>query len=110
MTSYKELQQTQHIESHTHVVSLEEIPVERNLAQLTGWTEGACVALSSATEIEGEVDILDIDYLIKEIVPELPKHRAEDSIFDYLKTTLAWRLVMPRKKLPWNRSQRWTSS
>ena len=41
MTSYKELQQTQHIESHTHVVSLEEIPVERNLAQLTGWTEGA---------------------------------------------------------------------
>ena len=111
MTSYKELQQTQHIESHTHVVSLEEIPVERNLAQLTGWTEGAPVwRLVRQREIEGEVDILDIDYLIKEIVPELPKHRAEDSIFDYLKTTLAWRLVMPRKKLPWNRSQRWTSS
>ena len=49
VTSYKELQQTQHIESHTHVVSLEEIPVERNLAQLTGWTEGPCLALSSAT-------------------------------------------------------------
>ena len=55
MTSYKELQQTQHIESHTHVVSLEEIPVERNLAQLTGWREGAPVwRLVRQREIEGK--------------------------------------------------------
>ena len=100
VTSYKELQQTQHIESHTHVVSLEEIPVERNLAQLTGWTEGAPVwRLVRQREIEGEVDILDIDYLIKEIVPELPKHRAEDSIFDYLENDLGLAISYAQKEI-----------
>lgn len=111
VTSYKELQQTQHIESHTHVVSLEEIPVERNLAQLTGWTEGAPVwRLVRQREIEGEVDILDIDYLIKEIVQNCRSTVPKIRFSIIWKTTLAWRLVMPRKKLPWNRSQRWTSS
>ncbi|CAC9816566.1 TPA: trehalose operon repressor [Enterococcus faecalis] len=100
VTSYKELQQTQHIESHTHVVSLEEIPVERNLAQLTGWTEGTPVwRLVRQREIEGEVDILDIDYLIKEIVPELPKHRAEDSIFDYLENDLGLAISYAQKEI-----------
>ena len=77
VTSYKELQQTQHIESHTHVVSLEEIPVERNLAQLTGWTEGAPVwRLVRQREIEGEFDYLEndlglaISYAQKEITVE----------------------------------------
>ncbi len=68
MTSYKELQQTQHIESHT-CGFLRRNSVERNFAQLDGWRKSTCLALSRQREIEGEVDILDIDYLIKEIVP-----------------------------------------
>ena len=46
-----------------------------------------------------EVDILDIDYLIKEIVPELPKHRAEDSIFDYLENDLGLAISYAQKEI-----------
>ena len=100
MTSYKELQQTQHIESHTHVVSFRRNSCGAQLGSVD-WLDGRgpCVALSSATEIEGEVDILDIDYLIKEIVPELPKHRAEDSIFDYLENDLGLAISYAQKEI-----------
>lgn len=100
VTSYKELQKTQNIKSTTRVVELEEIPVGKKLAGLTGWQEGAPVwRLVRQREIDGEVDILDIDYLLKDIVPELPEDRAKDSIYDYLENDLALEISYAQKEI-----------
>ncbi|ETU19197.1 hypothetical protein P010_01964 [Enterococcus faecalis EnGen0410] len=37
--------------------------------------------------------------MIKEIVPELPKHRAEDSIFDYLENDLGLAISYAQKEI-----------
>lgn len=87
--SYKELQQSQNMKSITKVVELEEEKVGRTLARLTGWSEGDLVwRLVRQREIDNEVVIIDIDYLLKDIVPELSKAQAEDSIYEYLENTL----------------------
>lgn len=100
VTSYKELQQSQHIKSVTKVVELVEEQASESLSRLTGWQEKAPVwRLVRQREINGEVVILDIDYLLKEIVPELPKDRAEDSIYAYLENDLGLAISYAQKEI-----------
>ncbi|MGK0552101.1 trehalose operon repressor [Enterococcus faecalis] len=100
VTSYKELQKSQNIKSVTKVVELEEIPVSKKLASLTGWQAGVPVwRLVRQREISGEVDILDIDYLLKAIIPELPQERAADSIYDYFENDLQLAISYAQKEI-----------
>lgn len=50
-------------------------------------------------EVKGRVSILDIDYSVKEIVPELPEHHAEGLIFDYSENNLGSVISYARKKI-----------
>lgn len=98
--SYKELQEAQHMESTTKVVELEEVQVSQSLARLTGWQKGAAVwRLVRQREISGEVVIVDIDYLLKEIIEELPKDRAADSIYDYFENDLDLTISYAQKEI-----------
>ncbi|MBP2100230.1 trehalose operon repressor [Enterococcus rivorum] len=100
VTSYKELQQSQNMKSVTKVVELKEQKVSPSLARLTGWKEEAPVwRLVRQREINGEVVILDIDYLLKEIVNELPRERAEDSIYDYMENDLGLAISYAQKEI-----------
>lgn len=100
VTSYKELQQSQHMKSVTKVVELEEQKVSPTLARVTGWQEKAPVwRLVRQREINGEVVILDIDYLLKEIVQALPRERAEDSIYDYMENDLGLAISYAQKEI-----------
>ncbi|MFK4567672.1 trehalose operon repressor [Enterococcus sp. UD-01] len=98
--SYKELQQAQKMQSITRVVELAEDQVSESLAQLTGWTKNAPIwRLVRQREIDGEVVIVDIDYLLKEIIEELPKERAEDSIYDYFENDLGLAISYAQKEI-----------
>ncbi|MTD40227.1 trehalose operon repressor [Erwinia sp. CPCC 100877] len=98
--SYKELQQAQNMQSVTRVVELEEDQVSEALAQLTGWPKNAPIwRLVRQREIDGEVVIVDIDYLLKEIIAELPKERAEDSIYDYFENDLGLAISYAQKEI-----------
>jgi GntR family trehalose operon transcriptional repressor len=98
--SYKELQQAQKMQSITRVVELAEDQVSESLAQLTGWTQNAPIwRLVRQREIDGEVVIVDIDYLLKEIIEELPKERAEDSIYDYFENDLGLAISYAQKEI-----------
>lgn len=100
VTSYKELQKIQHIKSVTKVVELTEVSVSEKLAGLTNWPPGALAwRLVRQRVIDGEVDILDIDYLLKEIIPELPRERAEDSIYDYFENDLQLAISYAQKEI-----------
>ncbi|MBO0467643.1 trehalose operon repressor [Enterococcus plantarum] len=98
--SYKELQSAQQIHSVTRVVELKEESVTESLARLTGWEKEAAVwRLVRQREIDGEVVIIDIDYLLKEIVNELPEVRAADSIYDYLENDLGLVISYAQKEI-----------
>lgn len=98
--SYKELQKAQQICSVTRVVELTEEKASKTLARLTGWKKGAAVwRLVRQREIDGEVVIVDIDYLLKEIIHELPEDRAADSIYDYFENDLGLAISYAQKEI-----------
>lgn len=98
--SYKELQSAQQIHSVTRVVELKEERVSESLARLTGWKKEAPVwRLVRQREIDGEVVIVDIDYLLKEIVDKLPEERAADSIYDYFENDLGLAISYAQKEI-----------
>ncbi|GGC91206.1 trehalose operon repressor [Enterococcus wangshanyuanii] len=98
--SYKELQKAQQIHSVTKVVELKEEKVDDSLARLTGWKKDAAVwRLVRQREIDGEVVIIDIDYLLKEIIAELPEERAADSIYDYFENDLGLEISYAQKEI-----------
>ena len=100
LTSYKELKETQHIPSETIVRVLEEVPVTEKLNEKTGWTVGeAAWKLIRQRKIDGEVVILDKDYLLKSVVPELPEERAKDSIYDYFENDLSLEISYAQKEI-----------
>ncbi len=56
-------------------------------------------------KIDGEVVILDKDYLDASIIEELPERRAQDSIYDYFENDLGLEIAYAqKKKLPWIQS------
>lgn len=98
--SYKELQSAQQIHSVTRVVELKEERVSESLARLTGWKKEAKVwRLVRQREIDGEVVIVDIDYLLKEIIDDLPEDRAADSIYDYFENELGLAISYAQKEI-----------
>lgn len=98
--SYKELQEAQQMKSLTKVVELEKETVSQSLASLTGWSEGAPVwRLVRQREVDGEVIIIDIDYLLKEIIQELPKKKAAGSIYDYFENDLGLEISYAQKEI-----------
>lgn len=50
-------------------------------------------------EIGGEKVILDKDYLVKNIVPQLTKEVCEDSIYSYIENTLGLQISFAKKEI-----------
>jgi len=100
LTSFKELQTTEHISSETKVVELRKIAVSVKLHELTGWPVAKeAWKLVRQRKINGEVIILDKDYLLTDIVPSLPKDKAQDSIYDYFENELGLEIAYAQKEI-----------
>lgn len=100
LTSYKELQNTQRIPSETIVVELKKIATSKELSKLTEWPVASEVwKLVRQRKIDEEVVILDKDYLICSIVEELPKEKAEDSIYEYFENELDLSIAYAQKEI-----------
>lgn len=100
LTSYKELQDSQRIASQTIVAELERDIVTPHLAHLTNWKQGEPIwRLLRQRRIDGEIVILDKDYLLMEIIPELPAERAAVSIYDYFENDLGLTIGYAQKEI-----------
>ena len=100
LTSYKELQETQHIPSETIVQILEETKVDQALSDITGWNKETPVwHLVRQRKINGEIVILDRDYLLKDVVPVMTKKIGEGSIYDYFENELDLTIAYAQKEI-----------
>ncbi len=110
LTSYQELTQSLHVDSHTEVVSLELLTVTSALSQLTGFEPYSQVwKLVRTRSIDGKISVLDTDYLSHDLVPHLTKEIAQVSIYAYLEGELGLDIAYAQKEItvePTNRQER----
>lgn len=100
LTSFRELQETQQIPSQTKVVEIHKIAVSPKLHEITAWPVASeSWKLIRQRSIDGEVVILDKDYLDATIIPELPKEEAEHSIYDYFEKQLGLDISYAQKEI-----------
>ena len=100
LTSFRELQDTQRIPSETKVVEIRKIAVSPKLHETTGWPVASeAWKLIRQRRIDGEVVILDKDYLDASIIEELPENRAKVSIFDYFENDLGLEIAYAQKEI-----------
>mgnify|MGYP003302889290 FL=1 len=100
LTSYKELQDAQNMNSQTMVVSNSLLPVSEELANHLNLSVGTPVLyLERLRKVHGEVVIIDKDYLITSIVPSIPDEAAEDSLYHYIEQTLGLSIGYAQKEI-----------
>ncbi len=100
LTSFKELQNAQHIPNETHVAELKKIAVSPKLHQITDWPVASeAWKLIRQRKIDGEVVILDRDYLNAAIIPQLPEKKAQDSLFQYFENELGLEISYAQKEI-----------
>lgn len=100
LTSFRELQETQRIPSETKVVEIRKIAVSPKLHEITDWPVAAeAWKLVRQRKIDGEVVILDKDYLDASIIQVLPEKRAQVSIYDYFENDLGLDIAYAQKEI-----------
>lgn len=100
LTSYKELQDAQNMNSQTIVESNGLLPVSEELANHLKLSVGTPVLyLERLRKVHGEVVIIDKDYLVTSIVPSIPNEAAEDSLYHYIEQTLGLSIGYAQKEI-----------
>ncbi|MCW6676114.1 trehalose operon repressor [Aerococcaceae bacterium NML180378] len=89
LVSYKELQKEQNIESETVLIKNEIVPAPEFLIGQSGVTEDEkFIHLIRTRNIQGEVMIVDEDYIRCSIVSHIPDEAALNSIYEYFEKDL----------------------
>lgn len=89
LTSYKELQDAQNISSETLLVKNEKVTIPGHIAdflKVSKDTEVHCII--RARKVDGEVVILDKDYLFTSVIPQMPDSEAKHSLYHYIENKL----------------------
>lgn len=99
LTSYKELKDAQQIESQTILVKNKITTIPEYIADFIKVSKDTKVhELVRSRKVEGEVIILDKDYLLTSIIPEMPDEEAENSIYHYIENKLGIAIGFARKE------------
>ncbi|WP_161878265.1 trehalose operon repressor [Alkalibacterium sp. MB6] len=99
LTSYKELQEAQNIKSETILVENKVMTIPEYIAEflkVSKETEVHCVI--RARKVDGEIIILDKDYLFTSVIPDLPDEEAKHSLYHYIEKKLGIEIGFARKE------------
>lgn len=89
LTSYKEIQDTQHIKGKTILTKNERQLMPQHIIQQFNLPADTQVHyIERQRQVNGESVILDKDYLLTSIIPEMPDKEAENSLYNYIEHTL----------------------
>ncbi|MGT2930326.1 trehalose operon repressor [Streptococcus dentasini] len=89
LTSYQELVDRLGLESQTRVLSLDRLIVDQKLRDLTSFPLGKQVwRITRQRLVNGTASVLDIDYLLTDLVKQITKEIAQRSLYDYLENQL----------------------
>lgn len=110
LVSYKEMAERIGRKSRTIVHETECVPAGEAIAkELHTRPDRLVWKVIRSREIEGERIILDVDYLLADIVTGLTREITGDSIYQYLEQELHLKISYSKKSSPWNELRRWTS-
>lgn len=100
LTSFKELADTQQMNSKTHVVRNERIFIDEELHKKLNLPVGTeVIAIERIREIDGQKVIYDYDFLNHEITGDIPNDRLENSLYDYLENELNMPISFASKEI-----------
>ncbi|MER2180965.1 MAG: trehalose operon repressor [Desemzia incerta] len=89
LTSYKEIQDTQHIKGKTILTKNERQLMPQHIIQQFNLPADTQVHyIERQRQVNGESVILDKDYLLTSIITEMPDKEAENSLYNYIEHTL----------------------
>ncbi|HFI0159205.1 TPA: trehalose operon repressor [Streptococcus suis] len=110
LTSYQELTNSLQLSTQTQVVSLDLVTVNSSLASLTGFEPYSKIwKVVRTRSIDGKISVVDTDYLLADIVPELTHEIAEHSIYEFLEGQLGLDIAYAQKEItvePTSREER----
>ncbi|MBM6615819.1 trehalose operon repressor [Desemzia sp. RIT804] len=99
LTSYKELQQTQHIKGKTILtVNQRQLLPEHVTQQLDLPIDTEVHYIERQRQVDGESVILDKDYLVTSIIPQVPDKEAENSLYHYIEEVLGLTIGYAQKE------------
>jgi GntR family trehalose operon transcriptional repressor len=100
LTSYKELQTAQHINSQTVVSSNIKIALPDYLVERLKLPKSTQVIyVERQRKVDGEVVILDKDYLLSSVIFDMPNEAAEDSLYNYIENELGLVISYAQKEI-----------
>lgn len=99
LTSYKELQQTQHIKGKTILtVNQRQLLPKHVTQQLNLPADTEAHYIERQRQVDGESVILDKDYLVTSIIPQIPDKEAENSLYHYIEEVLGLTIGYAQKE------------
>lgn len=99
LTSYKELQLNQGNESKTLILENKTTFLPPDVAKFLHLSfDEEAIFLKRLRKVKNEGVILDIDYLLASIIPEIPYSAAENSLYEYIEGTLRLPISYARKE------------
>ena len=100
LTSYQELVQELGLRSKTNVVSLDKIIIDKKSSLITGFPEFRMVwKVVRQRVVDDLVSVLDTDYLDMELIPNLTRQIAEQSIYSYIEDDLKLHIDYAQKEI-----------
>lgn len=99
VTSFKELASTMHSNIETLVTTFKEVEADQNLKWELMIEEGNVFLVERIRKIDGECIIFDIDHLNAQIIPNLKKEHAQNSLYDYIEHDLGLKISFAKKEI-----------
>lgn len=98
LQSFKEASLNNNINYETNLHIFEELLVDEKISKKTGFSIGSLVYyICRSRNIDGENSILDINYFLKNVVPNLTEDIAKQSIYEYIENVLSLKIAGAQK-------------
>ncbi|MDD4850537.1 MAG: trehalose operon repressor [Gemmiger sp.] len=98
ITTFTELAEAQHLHCETIVEDLSVVAGDEKLMRLLEIdAEAEVYRLARARRIDGARVILDLDYLLRRVVPQLPRKVCQGSLYRYLEKDLGLKIGVAKK-------------
>lgn len=99
ITSFKELNQTQNMRAETRVLKLEDSIVPTQLFNFESATDIPATFIERLRVVNGEPVVIDRDYIVKDVIDEVPMNVASDSLYSYFEDTLGLEISYATKTI-----------
>lgn len=98
--TFQETAHRNRLRAVTKVVRFETIVADEHFAAQSGFSVGDELwAIQRVRYLDGKALILDINYFLKEFVPELTAEIAAHSIYDYIENVLGMQIITSKRRI-----------